>query len=111
MTFFIILDHRQPITNDEPQLTDDEDNSGRDVSPPEQDLIEIEQQKKRRRTANYQHVISTTTTNGNHEDERTPIPLSKFNYFRFYQILIIILYSNNSFDEQCSIVIKSSNNR
>ncbi len=83
MTFFIILDHHQPITNVEPQLTDDEDNSGRDVSPPEQDLIEIEQQKKRRRTANFQHVISTTTTNGNHEDERISPPLSMFNYVLF----------------------------
>ncbi|CAF5113179.1 unnamed protein product, partial [Rotaria sp. Silwood1] len=71
--------HRQPITNDEPQLTDDEDNTNRDVSPTEQDLIEIEQQKKRRRTANYQHIISTTTTNGNHEDEKTSLPLSLTN--------------------------------
>ncbi|CAF4452327.1 unnamed protein product, partial [Rotaria sp. Silwood2] len=74
-----MIDHRQPITNDEPQLTDDEDNSNRDVSPTEQDLIEIEQQKKRRRTANYQHIISTTTTNGNHEDEKTSLPLTSTN--------------------------------
>jgi len=79
LIFVIILDHRQPITDDAPQLTDDEDSNGRDVSPTEQDLTEIEQQKKRRRTANYQGIISTTTTNGNHEDERTSPPSSMSN--------------------------------
>jgi len=79
LIFVIILDDHRPITDREPQLTDDDDSIGRDVSPSEQDLPEIEQQKKRRRTANYQHIISTTTTNGNHEDERTSTPLSMFN--------------------------------
>lgn len=78
--FLIVLDHRRAKTDDEPQLTDDEDSQGRDVPPTiERDLTEIEQQKKRRRTANYQHTISTTTTtttNGHHEDdERVSPPL------------------------------------
>lgn len=72
--FLIVVDHRRPIAREEPQLTDDEDTNGRDASPPEQDVPEIEQQKKRRRTANYQHVTSTATTNGNHEDDRTSPP-------------------------------------
>jgi hypothetical protein len=79
LIFVIILDHPQSITDDAPQLTDDEDSNGRDVSPTEQDLTEIEQQKKRRRTANYQGIISTATTNGNHEDERTSPPSSMSN--------------------------------
>jgi hypothetical protein len=71
--------HRRPITDSEPQLTDDEDSNGRDVPSTEQDLTETDQQKKRRRTANYQHIISTTTTNGNHEDERISPPLTGTN--------------------------------
>jgi len=107
MIFVIILDHRRPITDGEPQLTDDEDSNGRDRPSTEQDLTEIDQQKKRRRTANYQHIISTTTTNGNHEDERISSPLSmSFDCLRFFNLLLI-----NSRDERCRIIIKSSNNR
>jgi hypothetical protein len=90
-------------------LTDDEDNNGREVSPTEQNLIEIEHQKKRRRTANYQQISSTKTTNGNHEDERISPPSGMSNYF----LLIICFYSpsSHSFNEQYWIVIKSSDNR
>lgn len=74
-------DHRRAIVaDDEPQLTDDEDNSARDVSPIESDLPDLEQSKKRRRTANYQHIVSTSTAtataNGHHQDERTSPPSS-----------------------------------
>jgi len=92
----ILLDDQQPITDREPQLTDDEDSNGRNVSPTEQDLPEIEQQKKRRRTANYQHIISTTTTNGNHEDERTSTPLSMSNYCLCNYFYFLLIASTNS---------------
>ena len=43
--FLIVVDHRRPITHEEPQLTDDEENSnnvnGRDASPAEQDVPEL----------------------------------------------------------------------
>ncbi len=92
MIFVIILDHRSPITDNETQLTDDEDSNGRDVSPAEQSLTEIEQQKKRRRTANYQHIISTATTNGNHEDERISPPLSMSNNCLFFKSIFVIIF-------------------
>lgn len=111
LIFIINLDNRRPITDDEPQLTDDEDSNGRDVAPIEEIPIEIEQQKKRRRTANYQNIISTTT-NGNHEDERTSPPLSMFSdCLPFYQSFLLFFFSFNSFDKQCRIVIESSINR
>ncbi len=92
----VILDDHQPITDLEPQLTDDEDSNGRDVSPTEQNLPEIEQQKKRRRTANYQQIISTTTTNGNHEDERTSTPSSMSNYCLCNYFYFLLIASTNS---------------
>jgi hypothetical protein len=72
----IYLDRRAPMTNDGPQMTDDEDSNSRDVPSAEQDSTEIEQQKKRRRTANYQNILSMKTTNSLHEDERTSSPSS-----------------------------------
>lgn len=96
--FLIVVDHRQPITHEEPQLTDDEENSnninGRDTSPTEQDVPEIEQQKKRRRTANYQHIISTTTTNGHHNDDERLSPSSGIiNYFDVEEnVISVFLY-------------------
>ena len=102
INFITILDLRQPNTDDEPQLTDDEDSNGRDVISTEQDLSQIEQQKKRRRTANYQQIISTTTTtNGNHEDDRTspPISMSHDDYLVFFFFIVdcfLLIASMNS---------------
>ncbi|UJR22997.1 hypothetical protein I4U23_026024 [Adineta vaga] len=55
---------RSNNTDDEPQLTDDEDSYSRDVPS-------TEQQTKRRRTANYQHILST---NSNQESDRASPP-------------------------------------
>jgi hypothetical protein len=76
---FFFEDNGRTIADDEPQLTDDEDNNARDVSSMEQDRSNPEQQKKRRRTANFQNITSSSTiaktaANGHHDDERiTPL--------------------------------------
>jgi hypothetical protein len=87
---FVFLDDRSTIQDDEPQITDDEDNNSRDALSTKQGATEIEQQKKRRRTANYQHILSTKTTNGHHDVERTSSPFSM--NLILLSIVILILF-------------------
>jgi hypothetical protein len=97
---------RSAIREDEPQITDDEDSTSRDIPSPEQDSIEIEQQKKRRRTANYQNILSTKSTNGHHhhddDDERTSSSIFSTDSVRF---------SSDRRIDPTSSTVQSSNER